>query len=338
MKLTKDNYFDVKEKDGVPILSSSLIKNALPINGGNVSRIRAAYNKELDEVHTDAMSFGSLIHLYAEDASKMVLMPEWDISSSVKQILDEALELVTSVSEETPSEDLSNHETELMTVANSIEWRVKNKTEVRMKYLKEGEEYWKFIISNRDKVVVTGSEGERVKKVVEGIQRAGLETPLLKNDLNKEVHRELPIQFELSNGMPCKILIDLLEVDHKEKKAVITDLKTSSSKVEHFVTRYSYIIDDALQIRKQYSPGDYVKYRYFLQEYFYKLGLAKHMNTIGCGDYDIEFRFGVVETFPPYCSKMVYAYNEWDAIAELEFNQAMQVIHQWFKEDGFLTF
>jgi hypothetical protein len=339
MELTRDNYFEFKERDGVPVLSSSFIKNGIPMNGGNVVRMRAAFNKDSVSSDSKAKSFGSLLHLYAEDADNIVLMPEWTISATIKMILDVTFKLIRDTRDEFPSNDMNAHQSELMTVADQVEWRTKNKTEARMKFLLEGKEYWEFMNSTYDKVCLPGVDGQKVKDCVQGIREAGIETPLVKDDPTKETLRELPVYFVMNGKYPCKILIDLLEIDDVKKEAVVTDLKTTSSKVEHFISRYTYVPNWSTGIPEAIvSQGEYVKYKYFIQEYFYKIGLSHYLKDIGKEDYTIKFRFGVVETISPFYAKIVEVPVVWNSIASREFNEAMGIIDMWFAEDKLLDF
>lgn len=76
--------------------------------------------------------------------------------------------------------------------------------------------------------------------------------------LDIESYKQLPLRF-IFNNIECKILIDDLEVDHKNKTLQPIDLKTG--------TDFDFL-------------GNYYKYKYFLQGTFYYLGVLNLINKI----------------------------------------------------------
>ena len=343
MELTRENYFEHTERGGVPVLSSSLLKVALPISCGNVERVQAYYNKEVDDTKSKAMSFGTLLHQYAEDRTRFVIEPEWSVPDTVKEILDVTFKLIRDTRDEFPSDDLDAHQSELMTVANEKEWRMKNKDNIRMDFLRgkdlSGLTYWKFLNRTRDKIIVTGSKATLLNKVVDSIGKYGLKNPILEDNPSTTCLREFPISFVIRGNFPCKALLDKLEIDDNEKRCTIYDWKTTSNKVENFIYGYTYTVHNQTGIpEKVCYGGDYMKYKYYLSEHFYKLAAAEYLRSIGKEDYAIVFRFVAIETVAPYCIRVVTPHVVWSPIANDEFTNGMQVINDWFVKEGFLTF
>jgi len=184
------------------------------------------------------------------------------------------------------------------------------------------------------KIVVTGSEVERLCDVAKAIEDANMSIPLLEDPINAEVHRELAIFFDMPwEGITykCKALLDNVVVDDDNKKLTITDIKTTSKKVESFISGYGYLPHpDTGVIEKTSYSGDFIKYAYFFQEYFYKIAATAWLSQHDKEDYTIQFRYAVLETKAPFIAKIIKPNPVWSAIAKQEMEGAMANVKEWY--------
>jgi hypothetical protein len=243
----------------------------------------------------------------------------------------------------TPQDGIRNHTQAFNTVCTELSWGQSWTDNTRMsKFVDAANLYWMFMLVNNDKIVVTGKDVEKMNGVIRGIEAAGLRTPLLDNRVTEgegiETYREKALTFTMSGGFPCKILVDNLEIDHNRRVATITDLKTTSWPIENFVNGYRYAPDEFGTVQKVSSQGDYMKYMYYFQEFFYKIGVTEWIIAQGYESYDVQFQFGVVETSEPYLCEMIKPNSQWMAIAGAEFHGAMANVKQWFTDHKYLEF
>lgn len=108
---------------------------------------------------------------------------------------------------------------------------------------------------------------------------------------NCDLYYQLPILWT-EDGVECKALLDIVEVDHEKKVITPIDLKTTSAKNHSF-------------------DGSIIKYEYYYQAAFYHLAIENWKN-IHYPDYKVtNFRFVFSEkscTFEP----LIYQMNEND--------------------------
>ena len=340
MELTSENYFEYKTTEqGVPVLSSSFLKTATPMRAGNPERIEAAYQGTLTRVESSAMKFGSLVHAFAEDRTKFVFEPDWILSDTIRTIADKLFDLLSDTNV-VHNRNIDVHEMALLVVCEEVGWGQSWKSETRVsKFIAAAKEYWRFRISSNGKIVVTGNDVEKMVGVIQGIEKAGLRIPLLDDsqEADIETHREMAIKFNLM-GLPCKALVDNLEVDHNHKVITITDLKTTSWPVENFVAGYRYALDELGTVQRISTQGDYTKYLYYFQEYFYKMAVKEWAKVYAIDDYDVKFQFGVVETSEPYLCEMIKPNPQWMSIAGYEYTEAMKSIQVWMDKYKYLEF
>jgi hypothetical protein len=340
MELTNENYFEYKTTEqGVPVLSSSFLKNATPIRAGNVERIEAAYQGVINRVESTEMRFGSLVHSFAEDRDRFVFEPEWVMSDTIRTIADKLFDLLLDTGV-TPTESIRAHQRAFNTICEEVSWGQSWKEETRItKFIDAAQLYWLFRLTSNGKIIVTGSDVEKMIGVIKGIEAAGLRVPLLddREASGVETHREFAIKFNLS-GYPCKALLDNMNIDHNNKIVTVSDLKTTSWPIENFVNGYRYAPDENGIVQKVSTQGDYIKYMYYFQEYFYKEAVMQWLADQALEGYDVKFQYGVVETSDPYLCEMIKPNNQWMAVARHEFTEAMKNIQVWMDRYKYFEF
>lgn len=339
MELTNENYFEYKEDEGVPVLSSSFLKNGMPMWNGNPLRLETIYQDGLTKESTKAMQFGSLVHSFAEDRTRFVFEPEWEMSDTIRGIADKMITTLRNTGMRI-FDSPRRHEMLFNTVCVEVRWGQSWKDATRLtKFIDAAHLYWMFCLESEGKIVVTGKEVEKLSGVVKGIEAAGLRVPLLDNNTESsvEVYRELAIKFKIEN-LPAKALLDILEINHDKKQAIIIDLKTTSNKIENFITGYSYRPDGHGTVQHIHTSGDYIRYAYFFQEFFYRKAVAAFLQEKGFEAYTIRFLFGVVETSEPFIAKIITPNAQWMAIANFEYESAMGNVNSWMNNQKYLEF
>ncbi len=336
--MTEEEYFGYKvTDDGRPVLSSSFLKNGMPIWSGNAERLEAIYNESIIKESTPQMRFGTLVHKYAEDRSRFIMMPEFDMSPKIREIADKTFDLVESNRTDV-WDNVSHHMVEFNIVCEEIGWGQSWKDETRLnKFREAADDYWDLRKSSIGKIVVTGDEVEKLRNVIAGIENAGLTFPVLR-DRNEHVRREKAVLFELAGKYPAKALMDIVEIDHNKKQIIITDLKTTSGKIENFIQGYTYRENESGDIFKMYTAGDFIKYAYFFQAFFYTNAMYKSIQGTDIEKYEVLFQFAVVETKAPFLAKMIEMPMKWNSIASKEFIEVMKAVDKWYTKLKYLEF
>lgn len=336
--MTQEEYFNYTvDERGRPVLSSSFLKNGMPMNSGNPARLEAIYNENIQKEQTLAMGFGTLVHQYAEDRTRFVMVPEFDMSPTIRMIADKTFKLVEE-SRTDIWDNAEHHSVEFEAVCLEQGWGQSWKPETRMKKFRESaDDYWDLMKSSQGKIVVTGDTVTQLNNVIKGLENAGLEYPVLK-DRNEHIKREEAILFEINGKYPAKALVDILEIDHENKKVYITDLKTTSGTIENFISGYSYQYGESGLVERVSRQGDFIKYKYFFQGMFYTKAVTSYLRKYGLDDYEITFQFAVVETKAPYLAKMITYPYQWIEASNYEFNQAMLNVEDWYDKLKYLEF
>jgi hypothetical protein len=338
MELNKDNYFDYKVKNGIPVLSSSMLKVGIPVAGGNSMRLEAYFNKLMDKEQTPSMAFGSLVHAYCEDSSMFIIEPEWKVKPGVKLVVDRVVYLLSEL-DQFSNYDMLLHRDLILRVCEDLGFQPRWKPDTKMNSIKEDADvYWRWLVDAKGKKAITGTEAETILGMKDSIISNDMEIPVLKDNPDCTVKREFAIEFMIGN-FPVKILLDILEINDDLKTAKITDIKTSSDKIERFINGYDYLPNISTGIIEVvYTRGDYIKYLYYIQEHLYKGGLKHYLDSIGKGDYAVSFDFAVLETKPPYLCATVNTKNHWTPIATNEISASLGFVKEWFEREKYLEF
>lgn len=135
-----------------------------------------------------------------------------------------------------------------------------------------GYDYFKSLIDNVGKTVVDVSLLDKVKKIVDVLRTDSFTKDMFADDDEDiEYLPKFPIVWKYSTTggkeIECKSELDLLRIDHRNKKIYLCDLKTTYDN-ENF--EYSYI-----------------KHQYYLQGAFYYLAVSYWAKENSMEDYDI---------------------------------------------------
>lgn len=131
-------------------------------------------------------------------------------------------------------------------------------------------EYLKIQFKIKDKLVVTFNEHLSAKNTVNTLLSHEYSKNIFYNDF--ENYHELPFEIEYKN-FKFKGILDIFQIDHKNKKVYMTDLKTGSGKSETFLKSF-------------------IDYRYYYQGAIYRMAFKYFCDKFKLVDYTLEnFKF-----------------------------------------------
>jgi hypothetical protein len=148
-----------------------------------------------------------------------------------------------------------------------------------LKQFETFEDYINERCENDGKVCISQEEYEMMSRM----KMSCLSDSSAKRFFVKDAHPDHELKFQVpvfweQGGVTCKALLDMVLVDHAEKKIYPVDLKTTSSSVYYFASSF-------------------IKYKYYLQASMYTAAIEElFINEISEG-YTVEnFKFVVVST------------------------------------------
>lgn len=154
---------------------------------------------------------------------------------------------------------------------------------------KDPERYYSEIIATSvtGKIVVMAKDVENAEKIVTALRTGQFTAPILNNKDDKiDMYQQLAVTDFIVAGRPCKGLLDMLEINHREKYLQPDDLKCTYA-VEDFYNEY------------------YIKRKGYLQVAMYDLACT-HLRNRDYPGYEIRpLRFIVCDNIN-YYSPLVY--------------------------------
>lgn len=167
---------------------------------------------------------------------------------------------------------LPNKETVLKIVKNNAFWSNIKKEELLIEKFNTDEfwEYLKIQFKIKDKIVITLDEHNSAKNTVNTLLTHKYSKNIFYNDF--ENYHELPFEI-VYNKFTFRGILDIFQIDHKNKKVYMIDLKTGSGKSETFLKSF-------------------IDYRYYYQGAIYRMAFKYFCNKFNLIDYKLEnFKF-----------------------------------------------
>ena len=131
-------------------------------------------------------------------------------------------------------------------------------------------EYLKIQFKIKDKLVITFNEHLSAKNTVNTLLSHEYSKDIFYNDL--ENYHELPFEIKYK-GFKFKGILDIFQIDHKNKKVYMIDLKTGAGKSETFLKSF-------------------IDYRYYYQGAIYRMAFKYFCDKFGLVNYTLEnFKF-----------------------------------------------
>lgn len=169
-------------------------------------------------------------------------------------------------------EKIPDKETVLKIVKNNAFWNNISKEETLIAKFNTNEfwEYLKIQFKIKDKLVITLDEHNSAKNTVNTLLTHKYSKNIFYNDF--ENYHELPFEI-VYNKFTFKGILDIFQIDHKNKKVYMTDLKTGSGKSETFLKSF-------------------IDYRYYYQGAIYRMAFEYFCKKFNLVDYTLEnFKF-----------------------------------------------
>lgn len=151
-------------------------------------------------------------------------------------------------------------------------YKGKNEDKILEDFNKNGYDYYQSLVDNFGKTVLDVSLFDKAKRVAEGLLKDDFTAEVFVEDTIDEYYAKFPIEWvyktKAGKEINCKSELDILRIDHGDRKIYPKDLKTTYDN-EGF--EYSYI-----------------KHSYYLQAAFYYLAVRHWADREDMADYDIE--------------------------------------------------
>ena len=141
--------------------------------------------------------------------------------------------------------------------------------------LKDGEEYWKFLIQSKGRIIITSEEMRLSKQIASLTMSHSLTGKYFIDQPNVDKYYQLPLYW-LYEDLPCKGLLDILIVEHETKTIYLPDIKSTGV----------YNIDEWFRVCR--TKG------YAIQMAWYKLGVERNFQDLIDQGYTIECRWIVL--------------------------------------------
>lgn len=189
-------------------------------------------DKLFDKINTPSLTFGSAIDSIItggqeEFDSRFIvadfpIIPD-SIISIVKALFDLYCNVYTSL-EAIP-------DNEIITIANSFNYQSNWKPETRAKVIKEkGAVYYKLLYLSQGKTILDTNTYSEVQKAVTALRESGsTKEYFAESNPFDNIERLYQLKFKYTfEGIEYRGMMDLIIVDHNNKKIIPVDLKTSS--------------------------------------------------------------------------------------------------------------
>jgi hypothetical protein len=217
-----------------------------------------SYQKALEKGESKASHFvmGSLVDfLVLEDHEDFddvyYVMEESDASDSIKDIIRHVYD-ASLLMDGTPSLDML--EKEIVAACETYNWNPRWGDEAKVKNIKKsGENYFMSLKMSKGRQIITQEQYNTALTVKASLLADKVISKFLVPNKDMTVFKKKVITFDYM-GHECKGEMDLIAVDHKQKKIYPIDLKTIGTSVTSF----------------QY---DFWRFRYDFQAAFYTLGV-----------------------------------------------------------------
>ena len=173
---------------------------------------------------------------------------------------------------------------DILQACNIEDFQSKWKDDTRVNAIMKYEEYFNDLCKAFGKQTITFEDFNLINTIVDNFKNSRLKWVFddsMVNSKDYDLYFQYPIYFEYQ-GIKCKSLLDIMVVDHKQKRIGIIDLKTTGDNVINFYKAVT-------------------KFRYDIQASFYRLAAGQFGKTIPeISDYLFGgFSFAVESTIRP---------------------------------------
>lgn len=188
-------------------------------------------------------------------------------------------------------------------------------------------EYWDDLILATGKQILSEAQAGTISTIISSFTNHPHTRNLFKDSEFTDIIYQLPCYFG-NNNIPCKAMIDMIIINHKAKRILPVDLKTTRQYIINF-------------------NSDFKFRRYDIQGSFYKYAITKHTSSISTLlskdviSYSIaNMAFAVESTKKPGCPMIFPITDEVDHIGRwgdgkryLGWEQALEKYNSWNSVD-----
>lgn len=277
--MNKDPYYDVRA------ISNSSLNYFDPLKGGNPRYYKRYLDGNLESEDSPSLRLGTMIHMAILEPELIEIECSKVPGPKARVVIDKLFEEMTIAEVTDFSADNLALALEMYSHVIPDDYYSSRTTESKINTLvKEGAEYWAFMVVNRDKTIVDPATYAQIMGCRDSLMAHPIAKKLL-NDMYLSSHEksenELAIfydttvslslndanDFDAAVKLPLKCKLDRVIFDHTKKTMKLVDLKTTRS------------------------------------------GLGKFAETIGKHDYDRQMAFytaALLEQYPDYSLDGVY--------------------------------
>jgi hypothetical protein len=295
----------MKEYYDKPAISNSGMKFINPEEGGTPARYKKAIvDRDKEEESTPSLENGKLIHLYAENPSDFIIS---DVARPTAKLGEWADMVWEKLPESWDGKHITKDNKTLEKLAIEVMPKYGNTTDTTKLWNKFQEcfDYLRHRYLNTSEFCITPAQRTIVENCIYSLQSNKIAQKLLfekGEDFGDAAFNELAIywkelvKFDEVIEIPCKGLIDRLQVFTSQKVVHLIDLKTTGKPIAKFNSSFEY-------------------YRYYRQMAWYMRGVGywltnKFPNEKG-EDWKIRVTMVVVETSGLYECKVFNVDQTW---------------------------
>ena len=200
--------------------------------------------------------------------------PSDKIKSIINQVFDHVKEVYN------PIEEITKYSDAILDACNDHEYQVRWGDQLRINKVCEAWEYWESLKDAEGKVVLSQEDITLIDTIIMSFRTHPHTRNYFKEKDMIKIFYQLPIYFNCKN-LPCKALLDMLVINHRDKTVQPIDLKTMGDKTAYF-------------------PKAMRQRRYDIQAAFYTKALESWKEEHSLGDYKtLNFKFIVESTTNP---------------------------------------
>lgn len=234
------NYFKIKR------VSNSSLSYINPDQDGSANKYKQYIDGVLPRESSASLELGDLVHKYMLEPENFNVLEMNKPSESIVSIVDYVIESVHQDNLDSSGGDLSKFDAMITEGADMIKYgqNWKDATIVN-KVVTMGQEYFKFVLTSKDKQIIDTSTAYRLQECVISLQAHKGAQKLLNDNDDKAVKafNELSINWEKEiDGYThkCKSKIDRLIINTEKKTFTVVDLKTLSKHISKYPKSFSY--------------------------------------------------------------------------------------------------
>jgi hypothetical protein len=343
MNLTRDNYYQYLQHEGVPLMTASTLRYAYPGQGGSLAMLTAFFlqqSMQEDDEEKKHQRLGKLLHRWIENHRQFIVSPDDRPDDWICKVVDRAFPLINDFRSniEGPIADsdlLSEYPDIISRAREGIQGNWKDETVIK-KVIQEGAVYYQFLRAAEGKLMINADDRARLEGMQNSIQNSDYAEVLLEKKVQDgQVFTEVPVLWQytgLLNPIWCKSMIDQIKVFPGRRQIWIDEHKTTSKPVNTFMSTAAVGINCNLTPYQIYIPGPAYTYRYYRQLSFYRDAALAFLEPIfgpEVRSYEINYGYYAIGSEGPY--EIAYLPEDIEAIiiGFQEIEQAMRVHEQY---------